>query len=142
MLRGGGAEVDHTTRHVTGLAQQRAVDPGQSLLVDVAYELRLSFRRALNAELDGDQFRGAFSDAVGQIGPGDHQVLAGLIDTADDDVGVRMRCVEVIDRDPVQPGSKIALDQAHETAGERAAIGQLGPVLRGDDQAELTRVAL
>ncbi len=78
---------------------------------------------------------------MGQIASGDHQALAGLIDAADNDVRVRVGGVEVIDRDPVEAGAEIALDLPHQIAGEGAEVRELCPVLRGDDQAELTRVA-
>ena len=48
----------------------------------------------------------------------------------------------MIDRDPVQPGSKVTLDLRHQIAGEGAEVGELCPVLGGNDQPELTRVAL
>lgn len=77
---------------------------------------------------------------MGEIGSGNYQVLAGLIDAADNDVRVRVGGVEVIDRDPVEPGSEIALDLSHQITGEGAEVGELGAVLGGNDQPELTRV--
>jgi len=78
--------------------------------------------------------------SVGNVGERYDNALAETIARLDVRIGVAG--VEVIDRHPVETGSQIALYLPNQVAGEGAEVRQYGAVLSGDDDAELTRVAL
>src|SRR6202011_4925903 len=58
----------------------------------------------------------------------------------DHDVGVGVAGVEMVDRDPVEPGAEVLLHLPHQVAGEGAQIRELVAILRSDDEAELMAV--
>ena len=68
---------------------------------------------------------------------GDDEVLAEVIAAADHDMALRMSGVEMVDRDPVEPGAEVLFRLPHEVAGEGADIREPVAVLGGDDEAEL-----
>src|SRR3546814_17985495 len=72
----------------------------------------------------------------------DDQILAALILAADDDLGVRVTRVVMIDRHPIELGPHILLDSCHEAAGQPVEVVVLPTVLGADYEAELLRVAL
>src|SRR5476649_1947759 len=55
-------------------------------------------------------------------------------------MAVRMACVEMIDRDPIEPRSEIVLHLAHHVAVEGAQIGELVAVLGRHDETELMAI--
>ena len=55
-------------------------------------------------------------------------------------MAVRMAGVEMIDRDPIEPGSEVLLHLKHDVAGEAAQIGQLVVIIGRDDKAELMAI--
>ena len=57
---------------------------------------------------------------MGDVVAGDVEDLAVVGDAPDDDVGVGMAGVVVIDRDPVEPGVQVVFHLPHEVAGEAA----------------------
>jgi hypothetical protein len=61
------------------------------------------------------------------------------VDSADDDVDVRVVGVVVIDGTPHDAPPEVSLDLLHQLAGVEAEI-ELGPVLGGHDEAELVRL--
>ena len=79
---------------------------------------------------------------MGQVFARDDQVLGPIVLAADDDVGMRMAGVVVIDGDPIEPRAEILLHLAHEPAGEILEVVVLDRVLGGDDEAELVPVAV
>ena len=85
---------------------------------------------------------GARVQAVRQVLAGDDEILAKLILAANDHMTVRMAGVEVVDGDPVEPGSKVSFGLPHPAANERLQVLVFGAVLRGDDEAELVTIAL
>ena len=70
------------------------------------------------------------------------QVLPLVIPPANDDVGMRMPGVEVVDGHPVEPGVQIALHLGHEVADERLEVGKARSLISRDDEAELVGVLL
>ena len=81
------------------------------------------------------------AQAVGDILPRDDQVLAGLIDAAQHDVRVRMLCVEVVDGDPVEPGTEALLDLRHQPPDIGLEVRIFGTVLGRDNEAKLVAIA-
>src|SRR5450631_1989900 len=94
----------------------------------------------LRAKLQGGQFLRPQPHAVGDVVLGDDEVLAEIVPPADDDVAVGVAGIEVVDRDPIQPGAQIPLHLPHHVAGEGTQIREVIAVLRGDDEAELVAV--
>ena len=79
---------------------------------------------------------------MGDVTPRDHEILAPVVHTADDDVGMRMGGVVVVDGDPVELGAEIRRHLLHEVSGEGLEVLELVGVLGGDDEAELVAVVL
>jgi hypothetical protein len=70
------------------------------------------------------------------------QFLAGSnVIRSDDDVGVRMAGVVMVDRDPVEAGGEIQFHLAHEVAGEAAKVSHLGCILGCDNEPELVAIS-
>jgi len=84
----------------------------------------------------------AHRDPMADVVAGHHQVLALIVPAANDDVGVGMAGVEMIDRHPVEPGVEVALHLGHEVADEWLEVGKPRPLVGRDDEAELVRVLL
>ena len=53
-----------------------------------------------------------------------HQILPAVVATANDDMGVGMAGIEMVDGDPIELGAEIALHLLHEITDERLEIGQ------------------
>ena len=70
------------------------------------------------------------------------QVLPLVIPPANDDVGMRMPGVEVVDGHPVEPGVQITLHLGQEVANERLEVGKTRSFVSRDDEAKLVRVLL
>jgi hypothetical protein len=64
------------------------------------------------------------------------QVPALVIPAADDDVGMRMAGVEMINRDPVELCVEVDLHLADEVANKRLQVGKFGAVISGYNEAE------
>ena len=118
------SEVDRAL--VALLGQQHPVEPGQPLGVHLAPELGLELDLALVTQFQGDQFARPEADAVGNIVARNIEDLAVVGDTPDQDVGMRVAGVVVIDRNPVEPGRHIDLHLAHQRAGKSAQVRHLG----------------
>ena len=123
-------------------ASERPVEPGQPLLADLVEELLHPLELALGPELQGDQALGAGPDAMADIVARHDQVVALIVAAADDDVGVGVPGVEMIDRHPVELGVEVALHLGEQVADEGLEVGEPGAVLGRDDEAELVRVLL
>jgi hypothetical protein len=91
-------------------------------------------------EFLGDQLARAMADSMGDRVASDAEDLAVVGDAPNDDVGVGMARVVVIDRDPVELGVEVLLYLPHEVAGEAAQIAQSCGVPGRDDEAELVAV--
>jgi hypothetical protein len=77
---------------------------------------------------------------VGNIVARDVENLAVVGEAPDEDVGVGMAGVVVIDSDPVEPGAEVLFHLVHEVAGEAAQVAQVGGVLGAGDEAELVTI--
>ena len=77
------------------------------------------------------------ADAVGDIVSGDIEDSTYLQNTADDDVGMGMAGIVMIDRDPIEAGLKILLHLLHQVAREASQIGHFIGIFRRHNEAEL-----
>jgi hypothetical protein len=66
----------------------------------------------------------------------------GVIDAPQHDVRVRMVGVEMIDRDPIEPGAEIMLGLGHQPTDVGFEVGIFHAVLGRHDEAELVTIAI
>jgi DNA-binding LytR/AlgR family response regulator len=77
---------------------------------------------------------------MGDVIPGDIEDAAIIKDAADDDVGVGMTGIVMVDRYPVEPRGEIQFHLAHEVAGKAAKVSHFGGILRRHDEAKLVAI--
>ena len=75
------------------------------------------FMLGLRAEFDRHQILGARAQAAADVVAGDHEIGAGLIDAAHQQMDMRVVGVPVIDGDPVEPGAEIGSPSAGQDRG-------------------------
>jgi len=92
---------------------------------------------ALVSEFQGHQFGSPVANAMGDIISGDIEDAAFLQDTANDDVGMGMASVVMIDRNPVEARIEILLYLSHEVAGKTSQIGHFIGTFGRHDKTEL-----
>ena len=91
-------------------------------------------------QFPGHQFARPVTDAMGDVVAGNVEDAAVVEHAADDDVGVGMAGVVMIDRDPVELGAEVLFHLPHEVAGEAAQVAHFGGILGRHDEAELMTV--
>jgi hypothetical protein len=94
----------------------------------------------LAAQFPGNNLACPFANAVGDVVAGDVESLAVLGDAAHEDMRVRVACVVVIDRDPVEFRPEVCFHLLHQIAGGLARVGQVRAILGRDDEAELMAI--
>ena len=104
------------------------VEPGPALGADIALKRGADLVLGLRAEFDRYELLGAGAQAAADIVAGDHEVLAGLIDAAHQEMDMRIVGVPVVDGDPIEPGPKIGFHLPGEVSREGSEIGHLGGV--------------
>ena len=122
------------------LGDQHAVQPREAIGIDLPLQATRNLLLGLPAELPGDDLARPLPDAVGDVVAGDVEGLAVVGHAADDDVGVGMAGVVVIDRDPIELRAEIGFHLLHQIARGGAGIGELDAVLGRHDEAELVTV--
>ena len=80
--------------------------------------------------------RGAGAEPMADVVAADHEILPVIGSAAHQHMDVRIVCIPVIDRDPIERHSEITLGIAHELPGEAAQILHLGSVFGRDRQAK------
>src|SRR5262249_15830724 len=133
-----GAKVDDALIALFG--NQHPVEPGPALGPHLVGEFAAQFDLCLRAKFERHQFLRPVPDAVGDVVPADVEDTPVIEDTPDDDMGVGMAGVVMIDGDPVEVRPKIGFHLPHQIAGEAAKVAHLGAVFRRDDEAELMTV--
>ena len=131
-------QVDHPLLPL--LAKEHLVEPRQALGRDLVLQLGLELDFTLVSQFPRDQVACPLADAVGDVIAGDVEDAAIIEDAADDDVGVGMAGVVMVDRDPVEPCGKIQLHLAHEVAGEAAKVSHFGGIFRRHDEPKLMAI--
>ncbi|WP_246722010.1 hypothetical protein [Methylosinus sp. H3A] len=122
------------------LGEQHLVEPRQPLRRNFVRELRLKLDVALVAEFQCDEFACPVTNAVSDIVAGYIEDTAVVEHAPDDDVGVRMAGVVMVDGDPVEARVEVHLHPPHEVAGEASQVGHVAGVLRRDDETELVTI--
>ena len=122
------------------LRQHGAVDAREPLGRNLGPELCPQLPVGLRTKLHRRSLLGAQPHPVRDVVLGNDEVLALVVAPADNDVAVWVAGVEVVDRDPIEPGAEILLHLPHHVAGEAAQVREPVAVLRSDDKAELVAV--
>ena len=108
--------------------------------LNLPFQSRPDFLLASRPKLQGNTFGGTIPKPAADVIPADYQILTVLGPPADQDMNMRIVGVPMIDRDPVQFGSKIPGDVGHQLACEDTEIAKLGSILGRDDEAEVMPV--
>ena len=122
------------------LGDQHPVEPGQPFGIHLGRQLAGDIKLGLRPEFQRHQFARPVADAMGDVVAGDVEDAAIVEDAADDDMGVGVAGVVVIDRNPIELGAEVVFHLPHEVAGEAAQVAHLDGILRRDDEAELMAV--
>ena len=124
-------------RSLTG---KRAIELGPAVRLDLSVEIAADLEVAARPELKGGKICGAGAQALADIIPGHHQVMAVVTLAAYDDMDVGIIGVPVLDPEPIELRGKIPLGLRHQVAGERLQIGEPLRVLRGHDEPEMMAI--
>src|SRR6516225_319051 len=119
------------------LGRDHLVEPGPPFRLNLSLQLGLKFELTLVSEFQGHQFGSAITDAIGDIISGDIEDTAFLQNATNDDVGMGMAGVVMIDRNPVEARIEVLLHLPHEVAREAFQIGHFVGVFGRYDKAEL-----
>ena len=122
--------------------QQRTIQAGEPLLLDLARQLLQALQLALRTELQRHEGLGTSAHPVPDVVARNDKVAPLVVAAADHDVRVRVAGVEVVDRHPVELRVEVLLHLPHQVADERLEVLQAAAVLRRDDEAELVRIVL
>src|SRR6266851_5017341 len=137
-----GRRVPEVEATVAGLCDQRPIDAGEAILIDLGRELALLLDRGDRTEFERHQLACPLANAVGDVIAVDDQILAQLISAVDDDMNMRMAGIKMVHRDPIELRSQVSFEFAHEVAGKAGEVAEAHTVLGRDDDAKLVAVVL
>ena len=137
-----GRRVPQIEVPLAGLSDQRPVEAGEAILIDLGREFAPLFEFGDRTKFEGHQLARPLANAMGDVVAIDHQILAELVPAVDDDVDVRMAGVEMVHRDPVELRAEVSFELAHQVAGEAGQVAELRAFLRRDDDAKLVAIVL
>ena len=140
-VRSAGTKIGDAGALVGGVAEC-AVETGPAVGLHLLLQGGADLVLAARPQLQGDPLGGAVAKAPADVVAADHQVLAVIGSSADEDMDVWIVRVPVIDGDPIEPGAEIAFGVGHQLAGEGAQAFQLGGILRRDDETKVVPVIL
>src|SRR5207244_12337075 len=109
--------------------------------LDLILQFCLELDLALVTQFPGDQLACPVADAMGDVVAGDIEDAAVIEHAADDDVGVGMAGVVMVDRDPVEAGGEIQFTRATEVTGKATKVSHFGCILGRDDEAKLMTIS-
>ena len=122
--------------------QEAPVQAGEAFLLDFCSEAGLDFVVGARTEIEGCDLCGSLPHASTQILSSNDEVLASIVLSSEDDVGVRMASVVMVNRDPIEFCAEILLHLEHEAAGQRLQIWIFDRILCADDETKLMTVAI
>ena len=120
--------------------EQGPVDFGETLLSDHAGHARAAVGFRNGSEFKLDKRLRAFAQAARNVIAGDDEIAPIVAFARDDEMRMGLAGVVVIDRHPVEPGSKIALHLRRQVACEFSEAGKLARILRRQNDPELVAV--
>src|SRR6266849_6216456 len=137
-----GRRVPEVHETLAGLGDQRPIDAGEVVLIDLGRELALLLDRGDRTEFERHQLACPLANAMGDVIAVDDQILAQLISAVDDDMNMGMAGIKMVHRHPIELRSQVSFDLAYEVAGEAGQVSELRAVLRRDDDAKLVTIVL
>jgi hypothetical protein len=126
--RSAGPKIDNPGTCIRDIAE-RTVEIGPALSLHLPFQGRAGFPFAPWAELQRDPLSGTLPKPLADVGAADHQILAVVGTSTDENMDVRIVSIPVIDCDPIEPGAEIAFGVGHQLTGEGAQTFQFGCVL-------------
>src|SRR3546814_8315319 len=106
----------------TRIADELPVEPCPSLGLDLIGQAAADVEIGARSKLLGDEILCPRPHALADVVPRDHEVLPTVGAATQDDMDVWVVGVPVIDPDPIEFGSEVLFDLAHEVA--RVQIGR------------------
>ena len=94
------------------------------------------------AELARNKIAGTGAQAGSDVIAADDKVRAIVGAAAHEDVDMGMLGIPVIDRDPIEPRTKITRGLMHEFAGKAPQAFQLARIIRRDNEPEMVPIAV
>src|SRR5712692_1376520 len=137
-----GQRVPEVHETLAGLGDQRPIDAGEAILIDLGRELALLLDFSDRTEFERHQLACPLANAVGDVIAVDDQILVQLISAVDDDMNMGMAGIKMVHRDPIELRSQVTFEFAHEVAGEAGEVAEAHTVLRRDDDAKLVAIVL
>ncbi|OIQ93574.1 hypothetical protein GALL_244220 [mine drainage metagenome] len=123
-----------------GILDKLAIKLGPAVRLDLPFQGTLNVEIGPWPEFQGDQILGAGTHPLFDVISGDDEILAIVGDAAHDDVDMRMLGVPVIDGDPIKLGAEVFFHLPDQIAGKALEVGEVGGILRRDDEAEMMSV--
>ena len=127
---------------LAGLGEQRPIDAGEAILIDLGRELALLLDFGDRTEFERHQLACSLANAMGDVIAIDDQILAQLITAIDNDMNMGMAGIKMVHRGPIELRSQVSFEFAHEVAGEAREVAELRAVFGRDDEAKLVAVVL
>ena len=117
-LRDAGSKINNPIipRSLTG---KRAIELGPAVRLDLSVEIAADLEVAARPELKGGKICGAGAQALADVIPRHHKVMAVAALPAYDDMDMGIIGVPVLDPEPIELRGKIPLGLCHQVAGER-----------------------
>src|SRR6266700_1657458 len=137
-----GRRVPEVHETIAGLGDQRPIDAGEAILIDLGRELAPLLDFGDRTEFERHQFACPLANAMGDVIAIDDQVLAQFVPAVDDDMNMRMAGIKMVHRHPIELRSQVTFEFAHEVAGEAGQVSELRALLRRDDDAKLMAIVL
>src|SRR5216683_2198547 len=137
-----GRRVPEVKATFAGLGDQRPIDAGEAVLINLGRELASLLDFGDRTEFERHELACPIANAMGDVVAIDNQILAQLISTVDDDMNMGMAGIKMVHRDPIELRSQVSFEFAHEVAGEAGEVAEAHTVLRRDDDAKLVAIVL
>src|SRR5216684_1774824 len=137
-----GRRVPEVHETLAGRGDQRPIDAGEAILIDLGRELAPLLDFGDRTEFERHQLACALANAMGDVIAIDDKILAQLIPAVDDDMNMRMAGIKMVHRDPIELRSQVSFEFAHEVAGKAGEVAEAHTVLGRDDDAKLVAVVL
>lgn len=122
---------------VVGAAAQRPVEAGPALRIHLTAQRRGDVPLATRPKLERHQAFGLGAQSAADIIAADDQVRLVVGAPPHEDVDVRIVCVVMGHRHPVEARAKVSFRLGHQIAGEALQVAHLAGVLGRDDEAEM-----
>jgi hypothetical protein len=125
-----------------GLGYERAIETGPSISLDIGPETAANLHITPRPKLQGNQMSRPGAQAVANVVPCYHEVAFVVGNATHDHMNMGVVGIPVIDTDPIELRSEIALSLGHQIPRKGLQVGKLLCILRGDDKTEMMTISL